>query len=153
MGTIELTATQRGRAEQLKDRLDNGKVTKPQDINRVRPWDSISIKDINEQREYDVYEPVNPEDTEKWVDPDDIVGVSGSPKPDEHNPQKERLEPSRLHSALDRLLSGKFDVRYKQSPKYIELDGDYYVSSDGIHRSIACKAVNIDQIWGEVTVF
>lgn len=152
MGTIELTATQRGRAEQLKDRLDSGEVSKPQDINRVRPWGHTSMKEMNEKRPYEVYEPENVEEVNRPIDPDNIIGVCGSPNPNEHNPQVERLEKRRLHRTLDRLMAGEFDVRHSDPPQYVEFNGDLYVGADGTHRSIACKAINIDEIWADVTI-
>ena len=152
MGTIELNATQRGRAKQLKNRLNAGKVRKPQDINRVRPWGSTSLRAMNEKREYDVFEPENTQNKTGWVNPDNIAGVCGSPNPNKHSPQKERLEKKRLHRILDQLLEDKFDVKYSEPPQYLEFDGKYYVGADGTHRSIACKAVNVDQIWADITV-
>lgn len=152
MATIELTATQRGRAEQLQERLEAGRIHKPQDIERVKPWGHTSLKELNEERPYDVYEPKNTKEVEKWIDPDNIIGVSGSPNPDEHNPQRERLEKRRLQRTLSRLLAGDFDVKYSESPQYIEDNGDLYVGADGTHRSIATKAINVDKIWAEVTI-
>lgn len=71
---------------------------------------------------------------------------------DKHNIN--RLVNSRLESIVRLLLEGRFEKRRQKRgvPHYICVNGnDYFVDSDGNHRTIAFKAIGIDNIYADVT--
>jgi hypothetical protein len=145
MSNVTLNSKQAARATKLKQELNSGRVSQPQDINRVRPWTKITFSQMQSQTSEDLTQSGNSEKVTEFVDPDNIIGVDGDT---EH-----RLENSRLIKVLSWMLDGNFDNRSSDRPQYIKFQGDYYVSTDGVHRSMACKAVGVEAIQADVRVF
>lgn len=137
---IELTEEQRQRAEEALEQIKRGEVTHPKDL--LDEWKACpEWQEIDRMYEGDVYkESVT---VEKWIPISNIVGtVSGN---------IDRFKKSRIESAFQRLLDGRFEPDHSRKPHYIEVGGDLYVGADGNHRSIACKVVGLDKILARVS--
>lgn len=92
----------------------------------------------------------------KWVPTANIVGPLGNRvDPDEKfKTRADDIKWGRLEDIMEWIVDGDFEIHNDGSdiPRYDEFDGNFYVTKDGRHRSIACKAVGIEKIWGEVSV-
>jgi len=65
----------------------------------------------------------------------------------------DRLEPQRFYTILKLIYFDLFDAEGDTShgrPSYYFIDGWGYVAGDGIHRTLACKAVDIDKVYAKV---
>jgi hypothetical protein len=138
MTAITLNAKQRRRAKELLQRLSNNDVTEPKDI--VEQWeqepdyDELNtdkpILDMDLQRE------------QKYIPVSDIIGTGAGPA--------DRLEQARLKAVLELLIDGEFKQECKRPPKIEGICGDYYVAVDGVHRTLAFKAIGLEEIFAEV---
>lgn len=134
MECIELTERQERRALAAVDRLLEDENPVPTDY--VDTW---VAKPSVVNREHIGNET-------RFVPVEDIVGVARQ--------NTDRLVRGRLLSHLQKMCEGEFTVRppgsVKSPPHLEEIDGEYYVSGDGIHRTLAHKIVGVEQQWVEV---
>lgn len=142
MGNAKLTATQRGRAEQLLEDVKKGRINKPQDIGLIDSWEPIGSREMVENEGYS-----RTSLGKTKIDPRKIAGVDigNVPRniPDHNNIY--RLVCSNLKSILNGLIDGTLEIDDPtEIPRYVEYEDEYYVEGAGIHRSIACKAIRLD---------
>lgn len=138
MTTIILNAKQRRRATELLQRLSNDDVTEPKDI--VEQWEQKpDYDDLNTNK------PVLDMDLQrkqKYVPVSDIIGTGAG--------AADRLEQALLKAVLELLIDGDFKEEYKRPPKVEGIGGHYYVSVDGVHRTLAFKAIGLEEMYAEV---
>jgi len=138
MTTITLNAKQRRRAKDILQRLSNEDITEPKDI--IEQWE--------QQPDYDnlnTDKPVFDMDLQKewkYVSVSDIIGTGAG--------AADRLEQERLKIILELLIGGEFEKEYERSPKIEGIGGDYYVAVDGVHRTLAFKAIGLEEIYARV---
>lgn len=134
--TVSLTPQQRRRAQELREKVEDGEVTTAQDI--LETWEGESIDEVLLSNDT--------ETTPTWVS---LSRVKGTPPA-----LVDRFVPECILKILDWLLNGKFQPYYQNEgfiPRYIEIGGDIYVHNGGIHRTITCKAVGVEQIYARLT--
>lgn len=130
MSELTLDAEQRKRAEDLLQKVRSGEATEPKDVvDEWKPQPRIVTSG---------------ESILKWVSLSDVVGTD----PD----LTDEFMNGRLTFALELLLNGEFQPKYSSPPHYIEIDGEFYVGNDGNHRTLACKAVGVEEIYARVYV-
>lgn len=139
---LELTDAQRKRAEVALEVIRRKEIPQIQDF--VDKWRTYPRKSVlHEIAEGKPYE--DREQRKEWVAVEDIRGSDRGPTHDVY-----RIKPH-----FTQLLEGRFRPRYEVEgtslPRYVEIAGDLYVGIDGNHRSIACKAVGVDEIFAQVT--
>jgi hypothetical protein len=138
MTTITLNTKQQRRAEDILQRLSNEDVTEPKDI--IKQWDQQpSYDDLNTNK------PVFDMDLQKewkYVSVSDIIGTGAG--------AANRLEQERLKDILELLIEGEFEKEYEHPPKLEGIGGDYYVAVDGVHRTLAFKAIGLEEIYAGV---
>lgn len=78
----------------------------------------------------------------QYVSTEKIIGT------EDHN--VDRLVTDRLREIIDILIEGSFEKEHRFPPVLSLIDGNYYVSNDGNHRTIAFKYLGIDEIYAEV---
>lgn len=152
---ITLTPAQRQRARAALRALEEGIISRPTDLVDVwreePPPDAFEAEedgdgdgDAGESEQSDAGEESLPTEVEKMVPVEDIVGAGFAI----------HFEEDRLERSLTRLLKGVYDVAWEppNAPVYAEYCGEYYVATDGTHRSLACKAVGVEEILGTVYI-
>lgn len=139
--TIQLSTDQRDRAAKLARQV----MEYPADAdlyptNFVDQWDEkpfVSELDVEHvTTEY------------RDVDPSEIIGVA--------HQNVDRLVRKRLVKILGYLYQEEWTYKPPKSenPPHLEqINGDLYVSGDGIHRTLAHKILDMDEMWAEVTVY
>lgn len=138
MTAICLTQEQRERAEKILRQLSNGEVEEPADI--IERWEPMPDYD-----ELDTEEHVFDIDTSietKYVAVSDIIGTGTG--------GTDYLRTDRLKRVIELLLNGEFNCEPERPPKLEGVDGDYYVAVDGVHRTLAFKAIGLDEMYVEV---
>lgn len=133
----ELCITER-RIEILKmlEQIKNGEVSHPRDI--VDEWKPQPETSVADQKE----------STYEYVSLSDVIGTSSG--------NIDRLEPRRLRRILTSIYFRGFDIDGENSvvgggrPRYILIDDEFYVHGDGVHRTLACKALGIEEIYAFV---
>jgi len=154
MTKLTLTSNQSERAKNILENLDeNGRIQK----SLLPEWqEAMSWEQFNQRIDADVYEKSSENKVRKWVPASDIVGpLGGTADPDEKfQSSAQDVKSGRLEKIIGWMTDGEFEIDYDDYdlPHYVEFDGKFYVTQDGRHRSIACKAVGIEKIWGEVSV-
>jgi hypothetical protein len=145
MTEYELTEHQREKAQQFLSGIKSRDITTPQDM--VSSWGAkLSWEEINDRCSFDIYEDGLAESgVRKRVPTEDIVGVLGPGN-------GRRLVKDRMERQLNRLLDGEFDPENEDCPVYVEFNSSFYVTADGIHRSLSCKALEVEYLLGEVDV-
>lgn len=138
MSTITLNGDQRKRANDILQRLSRGEIVEPMDI--VEQWEIMPNYD-----DLDTDKPVldmNLQRERKYISVSNIIGTGTG--------AEDRLEQSRLKNAVELLVEGKFKEESERPPKIEGISGDYYVAVDGVHRSLAFKAIGTDEMYAEV---
>lgn len=143
-GALELTDEQRRQAQATLDAVKNGEATHPLDF--LDEWHAgPEHRDLHYlgTRYTDATENI-PDEVEEWIALDSVRGIGWE--------LYDRFVDSRLKSTLRLLIDGKFQPKYERGkPHYMELDGDLYVQADGTHRTLACKATGVKEIYARVT--
>lgn len=126
----ELGITER-RLEILKilSQIKKGEINHPTDL--VDEWKPAPERTSIDQTE----------STYEYIDLSNVVGAC---------PDVDRLEQCRIRSILSSIYFRGFDTHGKEfenRPKYIPIDGELYVLDDGIHRTLVCKALGIEEIY------
>ena len=153
--SFEPTSDQIERAEEILKKLEANSIQSPKAI--LPNWRAaMSWEQFDHQAEYDVYEESSENQIKKWVATSNIVGPLGdsSDRDTELPTRADDLKPDRLEKILLWIIEGDFEIDYDEYdlPHFVEFDEKFYVTKDGRHRSIACKAVGIEEIWGRVAV-
>lgn len=139
---ITLTEEQNQRARAALRAVQEDVATNPHDL--LDEWKAAPgwriIRTMSEDDE------VPTRSAEKWVPVSNIIGLDRDLLDD--------FMDSRMERALRLLAEGQFQPRYggRNRPVYREICGDFYVTVDGSHRSMACKTVGVDEIYAEVEV-
>jgi|AntDeeMetagen285_2_1112576.scaffolds.fasta_scaffold05281_3 hypothetical protein len=155
MSKLTISENQQERAEDLISKLEDGKIQSPKAI--LPDWRAeMSWKQFDERTEYDVYKKREEDKTRKWIPTSDIVGPLGDSGDSviELPTRADDLKLERLKKILRWMVEGEFKTDYDDYdlPHFVEFDGKFHVTKDGRHRSIACKAVGVGDIFGEVSV-
>ena len=139
--TVPLTDEQKQRARAALRAVQEGVATTPHDLldEWVAPPDSYELKSMSDADDEDFSE-----HTEKWVPVSSIKGI-------DRDLRDEFME-GRMKSALEMFADERFQPKHTESPYYMEVCGDFYVSMDGSHRSMASKVVGIEEIYANVDV-
>jgi len=139
-----LSDEQKGRAEDLLERVENGDASHPTDL--LDNWEPCPTwSELDAMSNGSVFDDANElKKEEKWVPLSNVVGTDAK--------LTDRFEEDRIKKVLKWMLAGEFQPKHSDRPQYIEIGGDYYVGSDGNHRTIVSKAVGIDEIFAEVTI-
>lgn len=138
MSNITLNAKQRRRANNILQRLSADNVIEPKDI--VEQWDKEpDYDDLNTEKP--VFD-MELQSEQKYVPVSDIIGTGAG--------DVDRLEKRRLKKVLELLIDGEFEQENKRPPKIEQIGGDYYVAVDGVHRTLAFKAIGLEEIYAEV---
>jgi hypothetical protein len=138
MDTLTLTKNQRRRAKTVLQRLSEGEIEKPTDI--VERWEPMP-----DYEELDTEEHVFDMDTsieQKYVSVSDIIGTGTG--------GVDYLQQERLKQILELLMAGEFKRESERPPKFEGVDGNYYVAVDGVHRTLAFKAIGLEKMYVEV---
>lgn len=142
--TVTLTDEQKQHAQAALRAVQEGVATTPQDL--LNEWKAApewrELRNISDHgRDSDDFI----EDTQKWVPVSNIIGISSD--------IVSEFMKGRMTSALQLLLEEEFQPWYPHDQPYLmEVCGDFYVDSDGSHRSMACKLVGIKEIYANVSV-
>jgi hypothetical protein len=137
---LELTNDQRQRARAALRAIEERIATTPQNlINdwKAKPqWSELRSMSNAEDEEFtDV--------TERWVSVSDISGIS-------RDLVGEFME-GRMKHALQLLANDEFQPKYPHGKlHYLDICGDLYVTTDGSHRSMACKTVGVNEVYARV---
>lgn len=134
--TITLTDEQRRRAEKALEALKRGGISEPNDL---VDWKGGPIG--LEEKAMALTDDYFGEGRYVWISGEDITGAS-----------REGLsyfKNGKLQRKLEWLLAGTFEIDHYRPPQYASINGDLYVTTDGLHRSIAFKAAGIDcvRVW------
>lgn len=126
--TITLTTAQRQNAQDLLTQLTDD----------TEPWDLV-----DEWRERpNTLNHTHTELGQQYFPVEQIVGT------EDHNVT--RLVTDRLREIIDILLNNEFEKEHRFPPVLSKIDGEYYVSNDGNHRTLAFKYIGIEEIYAEV---
>lgn len=154
MTKFSLSTVQRERAELILEELEeNSRIPE----SHFPEWEeAMSWGQFDQRIDSDVHKRASENKMEKWVPPANIVGPLGN-RIDPVEKTKTRAQDvkwDRLERIIGWMVDGEFEIDNDgiDIPQYAEFDGDFYVTAEGRHRSIACKAVGIERIWGEVSV-
>lgn len=144
MSTLTLSDEQEKRAKDILERVKEGEVTHPNDV--LDKWEGCpSWSELDAMSGGMVFNEETDLSEEKWVPLTNVVGTDAE--------LTDRFEEERIEGVLEMLLAGEFKPKYtSKPPKYIEVNGDYYVGSDGNHRTIVAKAVGLEELFADVTV-
>jgi hypothetical protein len=135
MDTLTLTKNQRKRAKTILQRLSEGEIEKPTDF--VERWELMP-----DYEELDTEEHVFDMDTsieQKYVSVSKIIGTGTG--------GVDYLQEERLKQVLELLLVGDYKREPERPPKLEGIDGNYYVAVDGVHRTLAFKAIGLDEMY------
>jgi hypothetical protein len=134
MSRVKLSPHQVERVRELIDAASKGKLNEPEDV--VDEWRQLPSHDqIQAEAAVDLAE--NPPGPERVsIDPKQVVGAS----------LPERLDLTRFIDVLELLLDGEFDRDHEECPVVLEFKDEYFVTADGTHRLLACKALDIAPI-------
>ena len=144
MSTLTLSDEQKKRAEDILKRVENGDASHPMDI--LDDWEPCPTwSEMDAMCNGRVLDEANElEREEKWVSISNVVGTDAE--------LTDRFEEDRIEKILKWMLAGEFQPKHSDRPNYLEIGGNYYVGSDGNHRTIVSKALGVDEIFAEVTV-
>ena len=134
METYTLTDPQRDRARDLYHKVDDGKISTPTEL--VNEWKTpsrITDPKLDSDSDYLPY----PEKTE-FINPSNITGTFES--------NINRFNPGRIKSHLARFHNGEFRRDDPAPPRLQKIGNEYYVTSDGIHRSLTAKALDLPEL-------
>lgn len=137
---IELDNDQREKAEQLLDQLSKGEIQQPGDV--LEDWKSLQeIVDYSKVGLVNNGEAGEDHSRKKRCIPvSDIAGTSR---------EGIKIMEHRFENVLNWLLSGEFKVRHSEVPILEKFDGEYYVSTDGHHRVVVFKVLDIEEMYVE----
>lgn len=121
---MSLSEEQRKKAEQLRAKITDGKVEIPEDFIE---WNTLTAGGYKHGAK-----------RKTVIDATKIEG----PFSESH---AERLEGPRAVKILTKLLDGDWELKgTKFPPVVVEIDGEYYVATDGLHRSMVHKYLGLD---------
>lgn len=60
------------------------------------------------------------------------------------------LIPARVERIFYRMVNGGWDTKHEAPPVLAKIDGEYYVTQDGNHRTIVYKLLGIDSMYADV---
>lgn len=136
--TIELNEKQKRKARELATEVSNKQVTHPTDfLDEWKPTPTQGLcwgEDIKMVKNH-----------ETFIDPSRIKGT----EPVNGN----RFESDRILRVLAWLIRGEYKMKPDFPPHLNLIDGNYYVSSEGNHRSMSHKYLGIDKMFAEVTEY
>jgi len=150
MSVLSLSEAQTEKAVAILEGMDDGSIRTPQDI---VPWwkNAISWGDINRTVEYDVYENMDSSDeVRKWISTEDIQGLAGPTADNSWQTRAEDMKAVRMVNILEIMLEGEFRLDYEDPPVFIEFDDQYYLDTDGRHRTLALLALEVDEFMATV---
>lgn len=133
--TLSLDTDSKERALDLLKRVDNDDVHSPKDI--VDEWENPKST-INREEKDGLFPQYR-----GFISPKLILGSLG---------MEGRLETHRIKEVLVYLLEGKFEVQNSFPPVLQKREGLFYVSTDGHHRCMIAKAIELDELYVEYTV-
>lgn len=133
---VKLNQRQERMARDLSTKISNKQVKHPKDFLDVwKPTPTQGLcwgKDIKSIKNHETY-----------IDPSKIKGTEPV--------NKDRFESNRILRVLAWLIKGEYKVKPDHPPDLNLIDGNYYVSSEGNHRSMSHKFLGIDKMYAEVT--
>ncbi|GGL67257.1 hypothetical protein [Halocalculus aciditolerans] len=134
METYSLTDPQRDRAKELYHKVDDGEISASTEL--VNEWKTpprIPDPKLGSDSDYLPY----PEETE-FINPSNIAGTFES--------NINRFNSGRIKSHLARFHNDEFWREDPAPPRLQKIDNEYYVTSDGIHRSLTAKALALPEL-------
>lgn len=131
METVSLTEAQSDRARNLLRRLSADEIHVPTDV--VDTWDP--------PEEFVDYGELEKSFTRQhgFISPSRIQGTFET--------TVNRLETGRLAKVLKWMLDGTYQVRHSVPPALQKRRDRYFVTSDGHHRCLAAKALELDEFY------
>lgn len=139
--TVELNAAQRQRAQAILTRLDRGEVKHP--LHVLDAW-----KSVQETTDYWGNQPGPGADYSRERRYVPVAEIAGTIHQDVTDP--DTFVPRRLRKVLTWLLNGEFESEHQNPPILEKVQGEYYVSSNGNHRTIAFIALDIDRLFADL---
>jgi len=136
METYSLTEDQRQQAKDLYHRVDSGEISSPTDF--VSEWTKPDLVP-----EYSPDRGPYPEHY-GFIDPTKIKGT--------YPETIHRFEPGRIKTHLARFYRGKFQRQHTAPPKLQKIQGEYYVTDDGVHRSLTARGLGLNELYVYYTV-
>ncbi|MCF2165401.1 hypothetical protein KVP04_00425 [Halobacterium salinarum] len=138
METYSLTDGQRELARKLHKQVGEGKITSPSEF--LDGWTSRHlIPDVNPESDIVPY----PERTE-FIDPSKIAGTTKT--------NVNRFNRGRIQTHLARFHNGEFRREVPAPPRLQKIEDKYYVTSDGLHRSMVAKALDLEEIYAVYSI-
>jgi hypothetical protein len=136
METYSLSESQRERAKTLYEQVDAGEITSPTEF--VDEW-----QPRHKVTDYDPELVPYPEATE-FIDPSKIAGTTKT--------NLSRFSSGRIKTHLARFYHGEFERQRRCPPRLQKIEGQFYVTSDGIHRSLTAKALGISELYVKYSI-
>lgn len=133
---IELDEKQKQKAEELANGIIEGQINHPKDF--LEEWKGTPDEGLCWGQDL-----VSKTNKETMVDPSKIKGTE--------RVNIDRFEKNRILRVLKWLHKGEYKEKPPHPPDLNLIDGDYYVSSEGNHRSMSHKYLGIDKMYAEVT--
>lgn len=133
--TLSLSEAQETRARELLNKAIDGELDSPKDV--VDTWEEpeSSISANQRQEEYHLHR--------EFVPPKKIGGSTYA---------SDRLNVTRLAKVLEAMITGEYEVE-TYAPPLLQKRGEYfYVNGDGHHRSMAAKAIGLEELYAEYMV-
>jgi len=138
--TVELDESQRSKAVDLLQQLEQGLIEKPEDV--VGDWkylsDHLDYSQLKIVEEHDLGCELDRQ--RERIRVSKIAGTTHSGV---------KVMEQRLEKILELLLAGDFRVETESPPKLEKFEGEYYVSVDGHHRVLAFKALELEELFVE----
>jgi hypothetical protein len=132
MQTYSLTDSQREQAKELYYQVDEGKIASPTEL--VDEWNlPPRIPEVDTDSDCLPF----PEETE-FINPSNIAGTFES--------NINRFNTGRIKNHLARFHNEEFWRDDPAPPRLQKIDGKYYVTSDGLHRSLTAKALDLHEV-------
>lgn len=127
--TLTLTSEQSKRAKRLLNRAQDDDIKSPTDV--VDSWEEPDSTIDRERKEGQFPQ------QEGFITPSAIVGSVG---------MSNRLEKNRIMKVLAHMLKGEFEIQHMAPPKLQQRGDRFYVSTDGLHRSMVARAIGLEKL-------